>query len=163
MSIIEESFEEFILKGQEILKDTKINNFLMMIIKAHFIHKNDYETLDRNLMEILNNSRLDSVTKWNSIYKELIISEKSEKINKRPGAKYTTTELCLKEIKLNILYPRLDINVSKHINHLLKAPFCVHPKTGLISVPMSENDIINFNLDKIPSITDSIDDFMANK
>lgn len=72
-------------------------------------------------------------------------------------------ELCLKEIKLNFLYPRLDINVSKHINHLLKAPFCVHPKTGLISVPLDKNEIYSFALENIPNIFSCIEDHKNKK
>jgi len=57
------------------------------------------------------------------------------------------------DIQIYYTYPRLDAEVSKHRNHLLKAPFCVHPKTGRVSVPIDPEKIDDFDLEMVPSVT----------
>lgn len=160
MGIIDSCFDEYILKGQNIFQDPKIISFVLGFVRNYFNHKKDIDSFEKKLKDILENTRLDSSTKWNNMYRELEYYD-NEKIPK--GNEYTKRDLCLMDIKLNILYPRLDINVSKHINHLLKSPFCIHPKTGLISVPLSEKDIINFNLENIPHVDEALDEFNENK
>jgi DNA primase small subunit len=34
------------------------------------------------------------------------------------------------DIIVQYTYPRIDTEVSRKLNHLLKAPFCIHPGTG---------------------------------
>jgi DNA primase small subunit len=71
------------------------------------------------------------------------------------NAKYKTAEkdLSYEELVLCYLYPRLDANVSTGINHLLKSPFCVHPKTGNICVPFDPANVHNFKLAEVPNLT----------
>lgn len=58
-----------------------------------------------------------------------------------------------KEIMLQYCYPRLDVNVSKGVNHLLKSPFSVHPKTGRISVPIDLRELDRFDPFAVPTIS----------
>lgn len=67
---------------------------------------------------------------------------------------------------IQYLYPRLDINVSLGLNHLLKSPFCIHPKTGRIGVPLDPKTIDQFDLFKLPSVEtllNEIDEFDSKR
>ncbi|NWR41200.1 PRI1 primase, partial [Regulus satrapa] len=56
------------------------------------------------------------------------------------------------EVMLQFCFPRLDINVSKGLGHLLKSPFSVHPKTGRISVPLDLQRLEQFDPFAVPTV-----------
>lgn len=64
----------------------------------------------------------------------------------------------LKDIILQYTCPRLDVNVSKQMNHLLKAPFVAHPKTGRICVPIDPERIDDFDPVKVPTVGRLVDE-----
>lgn len=56
------------------------------------------------------------------------------------------------EIKVQYCYPRLDIAVTKGLNHLLKAPFCVHPKTSRVCIPFDVKNVDSFDVRAVPTL-----------
>ena len=140
-----------ILNEQDLLNNEKGQNLLMALIKAYF-HK-DFD--EGKIVEVFSNPEIKKSSQKLNEIKGILLKNKKDFSE--------TLDLCINDFKLNILYPRLDINVSTHINHLLKSPFCIHPKTGLVAVPLSEEDILKFNIDNIPRLDQLMDDYKNRK
>ncbi|CAG9767071.1 unnamed protein product [Ceutorhynchus assimilis] len=62
------------------------------------------------------------------------------------------------EIKLQYTYPRLDVHVTRSLDHLLKTPFCVHPKTEKICIPFEAEKVDDFDLEKVPTLSKVIEE-----
>ncbi|KAI1645137.1 prim-pol domain-containing protein [Daldinia loculata] len=71
------------------------------------------------------------------------------------GSKNLDTKALLdakQDIVLEYTYPRLDIEVSKKLNHLLKSPFVVHPGTGRVCVPIDTRKLEDFDPLGVPTV-----------
>jgi DNA primase small subunit len=144
VSIIKNDFYD-ILKEQNLLNDEELKSIFKKIISLYF------NVIDMDIInDILEKKNWNSSKKLKNIFELL---EKGEKILKnKKNINYCSSEACLNEFMMYILYPRLDSNVTIQVSHLLKGPFCVHPKTGYISVPMSIELLEKFSFDKIPKV-----------
>ncbi|KAG0224628.1 hypothetical protein BGX31_007911 [Mortierella sp. GBA43] len=57
-----------------------------------------------------------------------------------------------RDIIFQYTYPRLDEKVSTDIRHLLKSPFCIHPKTGRVCVPIPIETCEDFDPTSPPTV-----------
>ncbi|XP_076251404.1 DNA primase small subunit isoform X2 [Rhynchophorus ferrugineus] len=135
LSIIDKYFIQSILKDQDILgTQERLDCFLNMV--------------DEEVREIFrgNMRKLEtSEQRWHSFEKTFADLQSKGQLS-RGGRNM------IEEMKLYYAYPRLDVNVSKALNHLLKAPFCVHPKTGKICIPFNVKNVDNFDLNNVPTL-----------
>lgn len=126
-TVCEPSFNQFVLEKQGILDDhQRIADFVNAIPgvqKAGAFH---------TIMERVGSST--GVAAWNRIQKEVQRLSRTE-YSLRSSLDY---------VMFKNTYPRLDVNVSREIGHLLKAPFSVHPKTGRVCVPFRASEVDAF-------------------
>ncbi|KAK6203592.1 uncharacterized protein RJT21DRAFT_119757 [Scheffersomyces amazonensis] len=100
------------------------------------------------------NSLSTSKTKWEDI------NEVAKRVLKTQIQVLQLNE-AKKDIIIYYMYPRLDVEVSRQMIHLLKSPFCIHPGTGNVCVPFdpsknisnnSEDDEYGFNPTTAPNL-----------
>jgi DNA primase small subunit len=70
----------------------------------------------------------------------------------RKSHKQVEVRCALEDVVLQYTYPRLDSEVTKHRNHLLKAPFCIHPSTGRVCVPVDPRKVDEFDPENVPTV-----------
>jgi hypothetical protein len=94
------------------------------------------------------NKNMSAHDKWEDLCQEI-----RRRIKGGKGGEMSAEEK-IRFMVFKLTYPRLDIAVSKMMNHLLKSPFCVHPKTHRICVPLNPQRIEEFDPNDVPSVED---------
>ncbi|XP_028848640.1 DNA primase small subunit isoform X1 [Denticeps clupeoides] len=134
LAVVEHYFIQYALMGQDILGNSKTTDKVLNLVP---------EDVREDLQSFFQSEK-NPVKRW----KKISGLVQQQRVTSRKGCQYID-----KEIMLQYCYPRLDVNVSKGVNHLLKSPFSVHPKTGRISVPIDLEELDKFDPFAVPTIS----------
>ncbi|XP_068996800.1 DNA primase small subunit [Embiotoca jacksoni] len=133
LAVVERYFTQYALEEQDILGRKESVDKVLALMP---------EDVKKELQVLFQNEK-KPCNRW-----ELVMDKAAKKQSTAKKGQYFE-----KEIMLQYCYPRLDVNVSKGVNHLLKSPFSVHPKTGRISVPMDLKELDTFDPFAVPTIS----------
>ncbi|RUS21279.1 hypothetical protein BC937DRAFT_93123 [Endogone sp. FLAS-F59071] len=134
LEILKQYFEELVLENQRTLDVQENWNKLLQIVPDAAIR----ETLDHKWQKS-SHSKTGSM-KWAEFKNEIVVLGEGK------------AAVLAREIIFQYCYPRLDDKVSTQINHLLKSPFCVHPKTNRVCVPIDPARCDEFDPFKVPTL-----------
>ena len=141
LNIVDDYFEDLMLEKQKVLESERQITLITDLCPDHELKKKLKEGVSDNALK-------NSQQRWKRFEG---IAEDYFKRN--TGLAKAKLRHLIKEIKLQLCYPRLDINVTKGLNHLLKTPFSVHPKTGRVCVPIDFDQIDSFDPFSVPIVS----------
>ncbi|KAI5170668.1 DNA primase small subunit [Nematocida sp. LUAm3] len=56
------------------------------------------------------------------------------------------------------IFPKIDASVTKQPKHLLKSPFCIHPRSHRVCIPIFLDTLDDLSLNDIPTLSDVLND-----
>lgn len=108
-------FSRLILEDQECFRSERGWQTLLELLPA------DREVKDALRAEWEAQPDASSTARWEQLMAHM---------PRKGSPQYRKYKNAIEDVILQYTYPRIDAEVSKHRNHLLKSPFCVHPGTG---------------------------------
>jgi DNA primase small subunit len=141
------SLREQHMLGDPTLENSENERRIMKMLKMI-----PFNSVREDLMLLYSDPNQTSEERWKILdetFEKLI--KHNQKRNDAPGT-VTLLRYTRMQIVLHYTYPRLDVEVTRHMNHLLKSPFCVHPKTGKLCVPMDPNNLSSFSPLRVPTL-----------
>jgi DNA primase small subunit len=123
------AFNEIILRDQDCFRVAKQAETLLSLLPA-----SDVEAVTKMKESWSKDSNRSSERRW----KDVVAASNNKKTRHlwKPA---------IEDIILQYTYPRIDSEVSKHLNHLLKSPFVIHPATGKVCVPLEVDKVEQFD------------------
>jgi len=152
VSVIKEYFEQLCLVDQDILGSKESWTKVLSLVPD--------DELRADFAKICETGK-NGIDRWNKM-----LTRAKQFTQEREFKKRKSSDNIMMEIMLQYSYPRLDIAVSKGMNHLLKAPFCIHPKTGRVCVPFKADKADKFKPEDVPNVLElvnQIDSFTKEK
>lgn len=155
LETISTKFDEVVLQGQEVFLPEENWRFLLRI----WADPKLTETFEEQWKK---DESLSSSAKWKLILEHYNLQDSEPSLPPLTTKKIATGGVKRRvpavETKQNVMlhysYARIDMEVTKHQNHLLKSPFCVHPATGKVCIPLNPAEIFKFVPDSVPDVRD---------
>ena len=126
------------LEDQEILENDELTKMLVYLVEDMGLRRSLAAEIAK-----LRSKRVSTQTMWEQIEKHLRSAvAKGKDFNQSHP---------VEEIVMSYVFPVLDANVTTGVNHLLKSPFSLHPKTGRICVPINPQRPFEFDPFSVPT------------